>query len=221
MSADRLPDLSGPMSLPKEGVTPDSLVIICHGFGANGQDLIGLAENWRAMFPGTVFLAPNAPDGCPGNPGGFQWFPITSFDRAERAEGVLRAAPILDHYIDQKLEEYGLDENRLVLAGFSQGTMMALHVGLRREKQIAGILGYSGALILPEKLVAEMNSKPPVLLIHGDQDNVVPAYMMFETVGALEAAGLTVEKHISQGVAHGIAPDGLQKGGIFIAKALG
>ncbi len=214
-------DLTGPKIEPKEGVKPDSLVIFCHGFGANGQDLIGLADNWRAMFPATVFLAPNAPEPCAGAPGGYQWFPISSFDREERATGTKRAAPILDRYIDETLEAYGLDESRLVLVGFSQGTMMALHAGLRRKKQIAGILGYSGALIMPERLVAEIRSRPPILLIHGDQDNVVPAYMMFESVGALEAAGLTVEKHLSQGVAHGIAPDGLQKGGIFIARVLG
>jgi phospholipase/carboxylesterase len=212
--------LSGPVIEPENGA-PESMVILCHGYGSNGDDLIQLAPQWQAILPGTVFLSPNAPEACPGAPGGYQWFPLTSMDRDERKAGVYGAAPILNGFIDQSLEKYGLTEDRLALVGFSQGTMMSLHVGPRREKQLAGILGFSGALTAPENLVAEIRSKPPVSLFHGEQDNMIPFPAMFEAVGALEAAGMKVQRHLSPGVPHSIGPDGLQKGGAFLASIFG
>lgn len=212
--------ISGPVIEPESGA-PDSMVILCHGYGSNGNDLIALAPQWQAILPATVFLSPDAPEACAGAPGGYQWFPLTNMDKAERKAGVYKAAPVLDAFIDQSLEKYGLLEDRLALVGFSQGTMMALHVGPRREKQLAGILGFSGALTAPENLVAETRSKPPVALFHGSQDNVVPFPAMFEAVGALEAAGMKVQQHLSQNIAHSIGPDGLQKGGTFLAMIIG
>lgn len=220
MSDVVVPQLTGPVVEPENGA-PDSMVILCHGYGSNGNDLIQLVPQWQAILPGTVFLSPDAPEACAGAPGGRQWFPLTTMDKAERKAGVYKAAPALDAFIDQSLEKYGLSEERLALVGFSQGTMMSLHVGPRREKQLAGIIGYSGALSAPENLVAETRSKPPVLLFHGDQDNVVPFPAMFEATGALEAAGMSVQRHISQNVPHSIGPDGLQKGGIFLANVFG
>jgi phospholipase/carboxylesterase len=214
-------DISGPISLPENGNKPDSIVIFLHGYGSNGDDLIGLAPNWRAILPNTIFLSPNAPERTPMTANGHQWFPLSTLAKEERESGVYKAAPTLNAYIDKILAEYGLSEDRLALVGFSQGTMMALHVALRREKQIAAVLGYSGALAAPHKLVAECVTKPPVMLIHGDSDDVIPFPAMYEAVGALETMGLRVEKHISQNTPHGISPDGLQKGGIFLTRAFG
>lgn len=220
MSDTVVPPLSGPVIEPENGA-PDSMVILCHGYGSSGDDLIQLAPSWQAILPGTVFLSPNAPEDCPGAPGGYQWFPLTTMDKEERKVGIYKAAPALDAFIDQSLAKYSLAEDRLALVGFSQGTMMSLHVGPRRERQLAGILGFSGALTAPENLIAEMKTRPPVSLFHGNQDNVVPFPAMFEAAGALEAAGMDVQRHLSQGIPHSIGPDGLQKGGTFLATIFG
>lgn len=213
-------DISGPQSLPENGAKPDSMVIFLHGYGSNGEDLISLAPSWRSALPNTIFVSPNAPEKTPMAPNGYQWFPIQSLAKEEREEGVYKAAPTLNAYIDKMLNEFGLSEDRLALVGFSQGTMMALHVAPRREKPIACVLGYSGMLAAPQKLFEEVKSKPPVMLIHGDRDDMIPFPAMFEAVGALEAGGFSVEKHISQNTPHGIAPDGIEKGGDFLTKAL-
>ena len=137
-------NLQGPMAPPASGGAPRSMVILLHGYGSNGDDLIGLVPYWRDALPDTVFLSPNAPEPCPGAPGGRQWWALTNFSPDARAAGVRQAAPVLNGFIDSQLAVYGLTEDRLALVGFSQGTMMALHVGLRRS--IAGIVGYSGML---------------------------------------------------------------------------
>ena len=219
--SDEIPKLIGPVVTPENGEVADNAIILCHGYGSNGDDLISLAPHWQAILPKTIFLSPNAPEGCPGSPLGHQWFPLSTLSKQERREGSYKAAPILDAYIDQVLEQYHLTPDRLALVGFSQGTMMALHVGLRREESLAGILGFSGALSAPENLVAEIKTKPPVFLIHGDRDNIVPVQNMFESVGALAAAGIEADNHVSNKTAHNIAPDGLQKGGTFLAKLIG
>lgn len=211
--------LSGPSLEPTSGKV-GSLVIFCHGYGSNGADLVSLGRNWQVILPNTAFVAPNAPEESP-HPGGFQWFSIESFEKVERTRGTYAAAHHLEEFIDSTLKKYRITPERLALVGFSQGTMMALHVGLRRSAGVAGILGFSGALAAPENLMAEMKCRPPILLIHGAQDNVIPIPALFETVGALEASGLKPEKHISQNTAHGIAQDGMQLGGAFLARILG
>ncbi|MGY8986458.1 MAG: alpha/beta hydrolase [Sphingomonadales bacterium] len=217
---DEIPKVNGPVVLPENGIAPESAVILCHGYGSNGEDLISLARHWQGLLTKTIFLAPNAHENCPGSPLGYQWFPLSTLSKEERREGSYKAAPVLDNYIDRILDQYHLEANKLALVGFSQGTMMSLHVGLRRERELAGILGFSGALSAPENLVSEIKSKPPIFLIHGDRDNVIPPQNLFESVGALAAAGIVAEKHVSQQTAHNIAPDGLQKGGTFLAKLL-
>lgn len=212
--------IDGPRIDPANGGKADSLVIFCHGYGADGNDLIGLAPYWQKMLPGTAFVSPNAPERCEMSPMGFQWFGITRLDPEEMYRGVTRAAPILNDFIDQELARHGLDESRLVLVGFSQGTMMSLQVGLRRAISLAAIIGYSGALAGPEKLQGEVRGKPPILMIHGDEDEMLPVSRMHAAIEALVKAELTVQSHISRGTGHGIAPDGLQLGGQFIHDAL-
>lgn len=212
--------IDGPRVGPANGGPADSLVILCHGYGADGNDLIGLAPYWQKLLPGTAFVSPNAPERCEMSPMGYQWFGITRLDPDEMFRGVTRAAPVLNRFIDDELARLKLDESRLVLVGFSQGTMMALQVGLRRNKAPAAIAGFSGALAGPEKLPAEIKVKPPILLIHGDQDEMLPVQRLHDAVQALAQAGLTVQWHVSPGVGHGIGPDGLQLAGKFIADAL-
>lgn len=210
-------DLTGPEIVPD---TVNSLVILAHGYGSNGQDLHGLAQQFAPHLPNTAFLSPNAPEGCPGAPGGYQWFALSRLDPSERDRGVVQAGPVLDRFITQSLERFGLDESRLALVGFSQGTMMALHTGLRRQTAPAGILGFSGSLGAPSLLKDEIRCHPPVFLIHGTHDEVLPFPLMFEAKGALEANGITVRHHLSNQVTHSIGQDGLQHGLSFLKERL-
>ncbi|MBL4603634.1 MAG: dienelactone hydrolase family protein [Emcibacteraceae bacterium] len=212
-----LPQLNGPRIEP-EGGEPEKLVILCHGYGSNGDDLIGLVPHLKQAMPNAVYVSPNAPEICIGAPNGYQWFALSSLSQEERLVGTLKAAPTLDHFIDQELEKYGMTNKDLVLIGFSQGTMMALHVGLRRSSDIAGIVGFSGAMTLGENWKDEITSKPPVVLIHGDMDNVVPVQLMHNAFIALQEVGIDVNNHVSPGITHSIGPDGLQKALGFLSK---
>ncbi|MEM9969596.1 MAG: dienelactone hydrolase family protein [Pseudomonadota bacterium] len=200
-----------------------SVVIFLHGYGADGGDLLGLAEPLAQHMPDTVFVAPDAPDRSMANPAGFQWFPIPWIDgstEAAAAEGLRASAKLLDAFIDKVLADEGLTPDRLVLFGFSQGTMMSLHVAPRRTDQIAGIVGFSGRLMFPETLPHEAVSQPPIILIHGDADDVVPFQEMQLAGTALQGAGFTVYGHVMQGTAHGIAPDGLGAALGFLREVL-
>jgi len=212
--------LSGPRLAAKSAGSPKSLVILCHGYGSNGDDLIALAQHWAPLLPDTEFVSPNAPQMVPGMQGAYQWFGISNLDPAVIAQGARSAGPVLDAFIDEELRRTGLDAASLALVGFSQGTMLGLHVGLRRKNQIAGILGYSGALASPEKLPDEMLSKPPVQLIHGDADDVLPVSFMVQALEALRDAGVPTRWHISHRVAHSIDQQGLQIGGKFLQETL-
>jgi phospholipase/carboxylesterase len=212
--------LDGPRVPPARGGKPDALVILLHGYGSNGADLISLAPYWAKALPGVAFVSPNAIEPVPQAPGGYQWFPISNLDPQLMEQGVRMAAQSVDRFVDRELEKYGLDPSRLALVGFSQGTMMALHIALRREKQIAGVLGYSGVLVGGRTLKEQMRSKPPVLLIHGDRDPTIPIPAMFDSAEALAASGHGAQWHISYGVPHSIGPDGLDLGAAFLAKYL-
>ena len=212
--------LDGPRMPPARGGKPDSLVIFLHGYGSNGADLISLAPYWAQALPGTAFVSPNAIESVPMAPEGFQWFPITNLDPHLMEQGARAAAQSVDRFIDRELERYGLAPDRLALVGFSQGTMMALQVGLRRERQIAAILGFSGVLVGARSLKEQMRSKPPVLLVHGDRDPTIPVPALFDSAEALAAAGHGAQWHISYGVPHSIGPDGLELGGEFLAMCL-
>jgi phospholipase/carboxylesterase len=194
-------------------------VVLLHGYGANGDDLIALGDSWRGMLPDAAFVAPNAPEAIPGMYGGLQWFPLTMRDPGERWRGVVAARPTLERFLDAELARYRLPPGRLVLVGFSQGTMVALHVGLRRTAAPAGIVGYSGLLAGPEHL-SEVTARPPVLLIHGEADDLIPADALHLAREPLAQAGLAVEWHVRPGLGHGIDPEGQAMAGHFIAQIL-
>lgn len=204
---------------PAAGGKPSSLVILLHGYGSNGEDLISLAPYWAKALPNTQFVSPNAPEPVAMAPGGYQWFPISRLDPREVEMGVARASGVLEKFIDREIERYQMPPERVALVGFSQGTMMALHVGLRRT-QIGAIVGFSGALPAAGKLKEEARSKPPVLLIHGDQDEMIPVAALFAAAEGLAAADIGAQWHVSYGVPHSIGPDGLQLGGEFLRAAL-
>lgn len=200
-----------------------SLVILVHGYGADGSDLLGLADPLAPHLPHAAFVAPDAPERCTGNPFGFQWFPIPWLDgssEAESAAGLARSAEKFDAFLDEMLEAEGLTPDRLALIGFSQGTMMSLHVAPRRAAPIAALVGFSGRILAPERLGGEVLSRPPVLLIHGDADPVVPVQSLPEAADALVQAGFEVYAHVSKGTAHGIAPDGLSLALSFLKDKL-
>ena len=213
--------IDGPRMAPAAGGAAQSLVILLHGYGSNGEDLIGLAPHWRDALPTTAFVSPNAPEPCPGAPGGYQWWELAGAERGDRAAGANRAAPVLNAFIDAELARHGLTEAELALVGFSQGTMMALHVGPRRPRQLAGIVGYSGMLADPAGLADPAMTKPPILLIHGDQDPMIPIAAFHAARAALGQNGFAVEDHVSPGLGHSIDLPGLQLGGRFLARVLG
>jgi phospholipase/carboxylesterase len=213
------PSLTGPSSAPAHG-KPTSLVILLHGYGSNGDDLIGLVPYWRGVLPDTLFVSPNAPQPLPGSVGGYQWWALDSLAPAARAAGVRVSAAVLNAFIDEQLAATGLSEDKLALVGFSQGTMMALHVGPRRKKQIAGIVGYSGMLADPDALAAEVKTKPPVLLVHGDADQVLPVVSIVEAERRLKVLGFDVATHVSPGLTHSIDEIGLQLGARFLVDNL-
>jgi len=203
--------------------TAERLVVLLHGYGADGADLIGLAQPLAPHLPGTAFLAPDAPEPCAAAPTGRQWFPIPWIDGSSEAAalaGLEAAAADLDAFLDGVLAEHGLAPDRLALLGFSQGTMMALHVAPRRAAPIAAIAAFSGRLLVPERL-GEAVSTPPVLLLHGDADEVVPPAAMDEAAGHLARAGFATRSFTMRGTGHGIAPDGLGEAVAFLRRHLG
>jgi len=213
--------LSGPTRPPLSGGAPRRLVILLHGLGADGNDLIGLQQYWARLVPDAEFVSPNAPFPCDMAPWGYQWFSVQDRSPESLLAGVRAAAPSLDAFIDEALEQRGLTESDAALVGFSQGTMMSLFVGLRRQRPLAGILGYSGRLIAPDLLAGELRSRPPVLLVHGTDDPVVPFESLARAEAGLKAAGVPVETLACPGIEHSIDPEGLERGGRFLQEVLG
>ena len=217
--------LDGPRIAPKNGKA-EALVVLVHGYGASGDDLIGLAQAWRDILPEAAFVAPNAHERLPFEAmAGYQWFDLTLRDPEEYWQGCLRAGPSLDQFIDKELSRHALDGRRLALVGFSQGTMMSLHVGLRRAVTPAAILGYSGIIAGPEHLATDREARsasdqPPILLVHGEADEVIPSDALPFTANALSAAGLASQWHLTPGLGHGIDMEGLAIGGRFLQRAL-
>jgi phospholipase/carboxylesterase len=208
--------LTGPRLPPSRG-NATHLVVLCHGYGADGNDLIGLAPLWQRMLPTVAFVAPNAPEPCQGAPMGYQWFPISRIDPHEMRKGVESAAASLNQFLDGELRRLGLADDRLALVGFSQGTMMSLHVGLTRPDKPACIIGYSGMLAGPVPKLGP--DAPPILLVHGEADQTIPVGAVFDAAARLGAAGASVQWHISSGVGHSIDDTGLMLGATHLAMA--
>ena len=207
---------------PVSGRTGNA-VIFLHGYGANGADLLGLADPLGEHLPDTLFLAPDAPERCTGNPFGFQWFPIPWLDgssEAAAAKGMAQAQADLNAWLDSVLDEEGLTHAQLALFGFSQGTMMALELAPRRPEALAGVVGFSGRIMAPECLAGEVVSKPPVLLLHGDSDDVVPPQSLREAAEALTGAGFETYAHVMKNTGHGIDPEGLSVALAFLREKL-
>jgi len=218
-----IPSIMGPEYGPTEPSGDiHQLVILCHGLGADGFDLIGLAPYFAKVLPNARFVSPNAPEVCdmapPGMQSGHQWFSLQERTEDAMLAGARSAEPVLNKFIDDQLEKYNLSDDKLALIGFSQGTMMSLFVGTRREKALAGIVGFSGRLIGKDLLAGEIKSRPPMVLINGDQDELVPVDQQPEAIEKLEAAGITVEGHIRPGLGHSIDADGIQIACDFLTK---
>ncbi len=212
--------LEGPSQPPRRGGKPKSLVVLLHGLGADGNDLISLAPYWAPLLPETEFLSPHAPFPCDMAPYGYQWFSFQQRTPEAVLAGVRAAAPFLDGFLDEVLAARGLDESRLALVGFSQGTMMSLHVGLRRAKAVAGIVGYSGRLIGEDIIAEELRSKPPVLLMHGTADEIVPFESLALAETELQGLGVPVTTVRRPGLGHSIDEIELAKGGEFLKSVL-
>lgn len=215
-------ELDGPRLEPGSGPARQ-LVVFLHGYGADGNDLIEIGRAWQGLLPGTAFVSPHAPRPCGQAPVGREWFPLTFRNSEERWTGVNQAAPILESFLDTELKLRNLPPSALALVGFSQGTMMSLHVGLRRAVAPAAIVGYSGMLVMPDNVeadafAAEIRSRPPVLLIHGDADQLIPVQALFHAAQGLAALDVPAEWHISAGIGHGIDQEGLRQGGEFLAR---
>ena len=199
---------------------PKSLVFLLHGWGANGQDLLPVAEMWRPAFPDTLFVCPQAPEVCDANPFGFQWFGLGDWSGAEIAAGAENAFPVLNDFIHQQMTALNVEPKKTVLMGFSQGMMMALYAGLRQETPLAGILGYSGALVGASETIPVSYPKTNICLIHGDSDPVVPVEMHDVAVKWLKDHQYSVDSLKVAGLAHGIDGMGLQKGTAFLQKVI-
>jgi phospholipase/carboxylesterase len=209
--------VNGSSLKPLSGGHPKQIVLLLHGYGSNGADLISLAPHWQQALPDALFLAPNAPQRMYS---GYQWWPLSAFTPQALASGAAAAAPAINVFIDRKLAQYGLSDADLALVGFSQGTMMALHVGLRRATKVAGILGYSGMLTGAADLAHQKITKPPVLLVHGSADPIVPVSALHAAEHALRRLGIDVATHVSAGLGHSVDPVGLRLGSEFVERVL-
>ncbi|MDA0655914.1 MAG: dienelactone hydrolase family protein [Proteobacteria bacterium] len=213
--------LDGPRFGPVSGEKAEQLVILLHGVGADGQDLIGLAPFLAQSMPDAAFVSPNAPFPCDMAPYGYQWFSLQDRSASSILAGVQATAPILNAFIDSELAAHGLTSEKLALIGFSQGTMMSLYIGPRREEAAAGVVGFSGRLVGPDLLENDIRSRPPMLLIHGDADPVVP----FESLGlaeeGLQSVGIQVDTVVRPGLGHGIDEEGMARAAVFLKGCFG
>ncbi len=215
---------NNPVWGPASKAKPRQMVILCHGLGADGHDLIDLAPFWGNALPDAVFVAPHGPEphdmaAGTGLRTGRQWFPIVDIDLKKFGIGVRRAALALNAIIDEQLAKYGLPPDAYALMGFSQGAMTTLFTGLRRQTAPRAILAFSGGLIDPDSLKAELRNHAPVLLAHGEADQVVPALWSREAEKVLQAAGVPVQTVFSPKLEHGIDEIMLTAGAIFLQKA--
>jgi phospholipase/carboxylesterase len=212
--------LSGPMLPPRSGQAPKQLMVLLHGYGSDGADLISLGSYWGDTMPEMLFVSPNAPDACDINPAGYQWFPLQTDRTIGRVEGAGAGREIIVNFLIDLWGQTGLKPQDTFLVGFSQGAMMALHVGLSLDEPVAGIVSFSGALVPPAGLEEDKFPKPAVALIHGDLDSVVDPRLTEEASITLQRLGYDVSYHRSPTTAHGISPDMLEFATGFILARL-
>jgi phospholipase/carboxylesterase len=210
----------GPGLAPLSGGKAAFVVVLMHGVAADGNDLLFLARAWRTLLPEAEFIAPNAPFPCDYAPAGRQWFSLQDRAPEKLLAGLRGAAALLDRFFDELLASRGLDDSRLAIAGFSQGAATALYTGLHRKKKIAGVAAFSGALPGVARLQSEIASKPPILLVHGEADNVVPFQSMGHAKSALEALGIPVRAEARPGLGHAIDAAGIALAGDFLRDVL-
>jgi phospholipase/carboxylesterase len=213
--------LNGPLLPPKSGRPATQAVILLHGYGSDGSDLISLGQHWRQLLPDAMFVAPNAPEPCVGSPFGFQWFPLNLDRISGRIEGARAAAPTIKEFLTDLWSQTEITPARTILGGFSQGAMMALHVGTAIDEELAGIVACSGAFFPADGFAEGKFAKPPVALIHGELDQIVAPGLSRQAATELSASGFEVSLHISPNTAHGIAPDGLDFATSFLMARLG
>jgi phospholipase/carboxylesterase len=195
--------------MPSQSGSARQLMVLLHGYGADGQDLISLGYQWRELWPDMLFVAPNAPEACEQNPAGYQWFPLQTDRTIGRIAGVGNARPVLVNFLIDLWAQTAVSPANTILAGFSQGAMMALHVGTSLDQELAAIVAFSGAFVPAEGFGSGIFARPPVALIHGDMDGTVDPDLSRQASTALAADGFDVTLHLSPGAGHGIAPDGL------------
>tara|TARA_B100000686_G_scaffold353070_2_gene457188 strand:+ start:1573 stop:2235 length:663 start_codon:yes stop_codon:yes gene_type:complete len=212
--------LSGPEAEPASGGQAKQLIVFVHGYGADGNDLISLNNQFSQVAPEAAFFSPNAPFSCEGSPFGFQWYDVWMQDPEERLAAIRSTAAIFDNFITEQLKRRNLEAKDLLLIGFSQGTMISLHVAPRRALPIAGIIGYSGRMEAPDLLKDEICSKPPVILIHGDSDELLAVSEMETAAEALRDNGVVTEAHIRPNLGHGIDEEGIKLGLDFVTRVL-
>lgn len=217
----QLRPLSGPSVEPASGLPARQLVVLLHGVGSDGADLIALAPYVAEALPDAAFIAPDGPFECDMTGFGRQWFSLQDRSTAALAAGIRATRPHLDAFIDQELANRGLTDSDLALVGFSQGTMMALHLGPRRPRACAAIVGFSGAVVAPETLAEELRSRPRVLLVHGDADEVVNPACLGHAEQALAATGIPVLADMRPGLGHSIDGPGLGLAIAFLRQAFG
>lgn len=212
--------LSGPMLPPRAGGAARQLVVLLHGVGADGSDLIELAPALAEHLPHAAFVAPDAPQPCDMAPFGRQWFSLQDRHPGPLEAGARQTAPLLDAFLDEQLRRHRLEDRQMALLGFSQGTMMSLFAAPRRARPVAAVLGFSGALLGGAALSGELRSRPPVMLVHGEADDVVPAGALPAAEAGLAAAGIEVRTMLRPGLGHGIDPEGVAAGVAFLAEML-
>jgi len=212
--------LDGPRRRPSNGAKATSLAVLLHGVGSDGNDLIGLVPHWADLLPGTEFVSPHGPYPYDMAPQGRQWFSINDVSPEAMFAGVTEAASILGEFLYCELARTGISPDRLVLVGFSQGTMMSLYTALCGDLLLGGVLGYSGRMILDPSGPMITKSRPPTMLVHGDSDDLVPVTSMFEAVRQLSSNNILAQWHICEGLGHSIDQQGLAIGGRFLRDCL-